>query len=83
MRAALACTLLLSIASALRPPPRKRCIHPSQTALQALPVQRGVKLAANFWIHMYDFQHYHGQGCDNTNYLQDEALTRPSVVNMV
>ena len=45
MRAALACTLLLSIASALRPPPRKRCIHPSQTALQALPVQR-VGLAA-------------------------------------
>ena len=45
MRAALACTLLLSIASALRPPPRKRCINPSQTALQALP-QQTVGLAA-------------------------------------
>ena len=45
MRAALACTLLLSIASALRPPPRKRCINPSPTALQALP-QQTVGLAA-------------------------------------
>ena len=45
MRPALACTLLLSIASALRPPPRKRCINPSQTALQALPAQ-SVGLAA-------------------------------------
>ena len=45
MRAALACTLLLPLASALLPPQRKRCINPSQTALQALPVQR-VGLAA-------------------------------------
>ena len=45
MRPALACTLILTIASALRPPPRKRCINPSRTALQALPAQR-VGLAA-------------------------------------
>lgn len=47
-----------------------------RTYHEALPVVKGLKYAANFWIHMYDFQGYHAKGCDNRDYLQDDTLTR-------
>ena len=56
-------------------------VHPSdvlatdeRTSHEALPVVRGTKYAANFWVHLYDFQTYHGAGCENKVYLQPEAL---------
>jgi hypothetical protein len=45
-----------------------------RTFHEALPVVRGTKFAANFWIHAHDFQSYHAKGCDNRNYLQDDVL---------
>ena len=47
-----------------------------RTHHEALPVVRGVKYAANFWIHLYDFQSFHALGCENRNYLQDSTLAR-------
>lgn len=47
-----------------------------RTVHEALPVISGVKYAANFWIHAYDFQTFHARGCDNRNYLQDRTLTK-------
>ena len=50
-----------------------------RTQHEALPVVRGVKYASNFWVHTFDFQTYHGLGCDNRPYLQHRTLERQSV----
>jgi len=47
-----------------------------RTFHEALPVVRGTKYAANFWVHLYDFQTYHALGCDNREYLQDGTMAR-------
>ena len=47
-----------------------------RTYHEALPVVSGLKYAANFWIHLHDFQNYHARGCDNRDYLQDDTLAR-------
>ena len=47
-----------------------------RTHHEALPVVKGLKFAANFWIHLYDFQAFHALGCDNRNYLQTDTLAR-------
>ena len=49
-----------------------------RTYHEALPVVSGLKYAANFWIHLYDFQNFHARGCENRNYLQTDALARLS-----
>ena len=45
-----------------------------RTMHESLPVVRGTKYAANFWVHLWDFQTYHAAGCDNRPYLQHAAL---------
>mmetsp|Transcript_5827 Transcript_5827/g.17239 ORF Transcript_5827/g.17239 Transcript_5827/m.17239 type:complete len:413 (+) Transcript_5827:1698-2936(+) len=45
-----------------------------RTYHEAVPVVRGLKFAANFWMHMYDFQNPLAVGCDNVNYVQPSAL---------
>jgi len=45
-----------------------------RTMHEARPVVAGTKYAANFWVHLYDFQTYHSLGCDNSVYLQSEYL---------
>ena len=35
---------------------------------------KGVKYAANFWIHMFEFQQALLRGCDNEDYWQDMLL---------
>ena len=45
-----------------------------RTQHEALPVVRGRKFAANFWMHMYDFQGPHARGCANDNYRQHAAM---------
>ena len=47
-----------------------------RTYHEALPVEKGRKYAANFWLHLYDFQGPHAKGCDNRNYLQHGTLER-------
>ena len=47
-----------------------------RTYHEAMPVTKGLKYAANFWTHMYDFQGFHAHACDNRNYLQDQTLLR-------
>ena len=47
-----------------------------RTYHEALPVEAGLKYAANFWVHQYDFQGPHAKGCDNRDYLQDGTLLR-------
>ena len=47
-----------------------------RTYHEALPVERGTKFAANFWVHLYDFQAFHAKGCDNRDYLQEDTLQR-------
>ena len=47
-----------------------------RTYHEAMPVVRGLKFAANFWVHMWDFQTYHSVGCANENYVQDGTLER-------
>ena len=39
-------------------------------------MEKGLKFAANFWIHLYDFQTFHSVGCDNRNYLQSGTMAR-------
>ena len=34
-----------------------------RTHHEALPVEKGVKYAANFWIHQYDYVAAHHMGC--------------------
>jgi prolyl 4-hydroxylase len=38
-------------------------VSDQRTTHEALPVTRGVKYAANAWLHLYDFRTPHGQGC--------------------
>ncbi|KAL1528796.1 hypothetical protein AB1Y20_010121 [Prymnesium parvum] len=45
-----------------------------RTFHEAVNVTKGVKYAANFWIHMYDFQGALARGCDNKNYLQPTSV---------
>ena len=47
-----------------------------RTYHEALPVEKGLKYAANLWMHLYDFQRPHAKGCDNRNYLQHDTLER-------
>jgi len=35
----------------------------SRTHHEALPVTKGVKYAANFWLHQYDYYAAHHMGC--------------------
>ena len=41
---------------------------------EAVTVTKGVKYAANFWIHMFEFQQALLRGCDNEDYWQDMLL---------
>ena len=34
-----------------------------RTYHEALPVTRGVKFAANFWLHQHDYRGPHERGC--------------------
>lgn len=34
-----------------------------RTDHEALPVTKGEKFGANFWIHQYDFRTTHAKGC--------------------
>ena len=47
-----------------------------RTYHEALPVIKGLKMASNFWVHMWDFQGPHTKGCGNENYLQEGTLAR-------
>ena len=49
-----------------------------RTQHEALPVTRGLKYAANFWMHMFDFQRPHADGCENDNYRQHAAMEEES-----
>lgn len=51
-----------------------------RTRHESLPVVRGTKFAANFWIHMFEFQDAHNRGCSNTNYVQEDALPAGAAV---
>lgn len=46
----------------------------SRTLHKAVTVRKGVKYAANFWLHMYDFQGPSRRGCQQTQYFQDYIL---------
>ena len=37
---------------------------------------RGVKYAANFWIHLYEFQDALRRGCDNEDYYQESLMEK-------
>ena len=37
-----------------------------RTEHEAVTVRGGVKYAANYWLHMYDFQYAVDRGCGNT-----------------
>ena len=37
-----------------------------RTEHEAVTVHKGVKYAANYWLHMYDFQYANDRGCGNT-----------------
>lgn len=37
-----------------------------RTEHEAVTVYKGVKYAANYWLHMYDFQYANDRGCGNT-----------------
>jgi hypothetical protein len=41
---------------------------------EAVTVQKGQKFAANFWIHMFEFQQMLQNGCDNQDYFQAHML---------
>jgi hypothetical protein len=45
-----------------------------QTYHEAVKVERGVKYAANFWIHMFEFQKMLQNGCDNEDYFQHNLI---------
>jgi len=45
-----------------------------RTYHEAVAVEKGVKYAANFWLHMYEFQETLQRGCDNSDYFQDSLL---------
>ena len=40
-------------------------------------MERGTKYAANFWIHLYEFQDALRRGCDNEDYYQDDMHAPP------
>ena len=39
-----------------------------RTYHEAMPVEAGVKFAANFWLHLYDFQTPHKAACTNSDH---------------
>ena len=41
---------------------------------EAVTVGKGEKYAANFWIHMFEFQKMLQNGCDNEDYFQADML---------
>ena len=41
---------------------------------EAVTVHKGEKYAANFWIHMFEFQKMLLNGCDNEDYFQANLL---------
>ena len=41
-----------------------------RTYHEAIAVQKGTKYAANFWLHMFEFQEALGRGCGNEEYFQ-------------
>ena len=42
-----------------------------RTYHEAVTVNRGVKISANFWLHLFEFQEALGRGCANEDYYQD------------
>ena len=48
-----------------------------RTSHEARPVLSGTKYAANFWIHLFDFQTFHGHGCDNLWQLGQSGAHTP------
>ena len=42
-----------------------------KTYHEAVTVSKGEKYAANFWIHMFEFQKMLQNGCDNEDYFQE------------
>jgi len=49
-----------------------------RTFHEAVAVLQGVKLSANFWIHMFEFQKALGRGCENVDYYQDVSAPATS-----
>uniref|UniRef100_A0A7S4WDZ4 Fe2OG dioxygenase domain-containing protein n=1 Tax=Alexandrium monilatum TaxID=311494 RepID=A0A7S4WDZ4_9DINO len=45
-----------------------------RTRHEAVAVRKGLKYAANFWLHPYDFQGPYLRGCQQTVYFQDFLL---------
>lgn len=45
-----------------------------KTYHEAVTVDRGIKHAANFWIHMFEFQKMLQNGCDNEDYFQHNMI---------
>jgi len=50
-----------------------------RTYHEAVSVKAGVKYSANFWLHMYEFQQALVRGCDNSDYFQDDMLSRSAI----
>lgn len=51
-----------------------------KTYHEAVTVEKGEKYAANFWIHMFEFQKMLQNGCDNEDYYQDFMLKEPGML---
>ena len=47
---------------------------------EAVTVGKGIKHAANFWIHMFDFQEMLQNGCDNEDYFQYNLMDKDGKV---
>jgi len=50
---------------------------------EAVTVTRGEKYAANYWIHMFEFQKMLQNGCDNEDYFQPSMLTETGIASSV
>lgn len=43
----------------------------SRTEHESLPMTSGIKYAANYWLHMYNFRAMLTKGCENVNLLEN------------
>ena len=53
-----------------------------RTQHEARTVNKGTKLSANFWIHMFEFQEALKRGCENKDYYQDSPYV-PEVPKLI
>ena len=51
-----------------------------KTYHEAVTVSKGIKHAANFWIHMFEFQQMLQNGCDNQDYFQYNLMDKDGKV---